>query len=110
MLLNVFNGKELERFDATISPSNPGSWRIMEKCGFQPAAFEVRQTDPVLDLDGREFETPLALEVYIVNFFEEKSLEPGVRYRMVEPNGALRTFSKHEKFQRIIYHFERKVE
>lgn len=105
-----FKGKELERFDATASPSNPGSWRIMEKFEFQPAAFKVLQIDPVLDLDNLEFETPLALESHIVNFFEENSLEPGVRYRMVDTNGTLRTFSKHEDFQLIKYHFERKVE
>lgn len=105
-----FDEKELERFDATASPSNPGSWRIMERFKFQPAAFNVPKADPVLDLDGREFETPLALETHIVNFFEENSLEPGVRYRMVDTNGALRTFSKHKDFQRIKYHFERKVE
>lgn len=40
---NCFGGQPLNRFDATASPSNTASYRILEKCGFKAAASNVQK-------------------------------------------------------------------
>ncbi len=104
-----FGGKELCRFDATASPSNPGSWKILDKFGFKAANFKVKSSDPVLNLEQNEFSSPENLEEHMVKLFDTSSntlLTSGFRYRLIDPEGNVRTFSKHEKYARIKYHFE----
>lgn len=108
-----FGDRELARFDATASPTNPCSWKILEKFNFMPAAFKVAHLEPTVDLDHKDFESPEKLEEHIVKLFDVSGVQPlkvGVRYRLIDPEGKLRTFSKHENYDRIKYHFERSVE
>jgi RimJ/RimL family protein N-acetyltransferase len=104
-----FGGKTLERFDATASPSNPGSWKILDKFGFGAATFKVENLETPLDLDNRELQSPQALEENILNLFHGSGDNPykiDTRYQLIDTEGKLRTFSKHAKYDRIKYHFE----
>lgn len=108
-----FGGEVLKRLDATASPSNPGSWKILDKYDFKPAKFNLSEKETVLDLDGGGIEKLEEVEEEVLKLFDisssEKPLKVGLRYRMVDSEGTLRTFSKHTQYDRIKYHFEREV-
>jgi RimJ/RimL family protein N-acetyltransferase len=108
-----FDGQELNRFDATASPSNPGSWKILEKFGFEAAASKVQNLEDTLDLDNKELQSPQALEEELLKLFDSSgdiSYKIATRYRLIDTDGAVRTFSKHATYDRIKYHFERSVQ
>ena len=109
---SCFGGQVLIRLDATASPSNPGSWKILDKYDFEPAISNLSKKETVLDLEGIEsFEE---VEQKTLKLFDISStdtpLKVGVRYRMIDSDGKLRTFSKHAQYERIKYHFEREVQ
>lgn len=102
-----FDGKVLERFDATASPSNPRSWKILEKFQFQAAASKVQDTDP-LDFEQKEIQSPQDLEKELLKIYDivDSSYTVGTRYKLIDHEGKQRTFSKHNRFDRIKFHFE----
>jgi GNAT superfamily N-acetyltransferase len=108
-----FDGQELNRFDATTSPSNPGSWKILEKFGFEAAVSKVQNLEDTLDFDNKEFQSPQALEGELLKLFDSSgdvSYKIATRYRLIDTDGAVRTFSKHATFARIKFHFEHPVQ
>jgi GNAT superfamily N-acetyltransferase len=108
-----FGGKPLDQLDATASPSNIASWKILVKLGFEAAKCDLGATDTVIDYDHKEFESSNAMESDLLSHFAPTSittdveqLMPGKRYRMIDPEGNVRTFSKHARWERMKYHFE----
>lgn len=108
-----FDGQELSRFDATASPSNPGSWKILDKLGFKAAASQVQDLENPLDFDNKELQSPQALEETLLKLFDSSgdvSYKISTRYSLIDPEGKERTFSKHASYDRIKYHFEHSVQ
>ena len=109
-----FGGKALERMDATSSPVDVASWKVLDKNNFHPAKANVDQSfvieiDP--DLCRVEGKIDFALmEQYIMKTYytlgAENKLQEGVRYAMTDPEGRARTISKSTRFNKLKYHFE----
>lgn len=108
-----FQEQPLSRLDATASPNNPGSWRILDKLSFGPAASKLKSKEVVLDLgtQGDAAQNPVdhILKLYDASH-NEPPLEKGVRYQLVDEEGRLRTFSFHDMYNALRYHFERVVD
>jgi len=110
-----FDGKPLEQIDATASPSNVGSWKILIKTGFKAAKCNLESTEIIIDYDHKEFESLATMEAELLKLFDiaksntDQPLIPGKRYRMIDPKGQLRTISKHTKWERMKYHFENTI-
>ncbi|NCP61750.1 MAG: GNAT family N-acetyltransferase [Alphaproteobacteria bacterium] len=107
-----FGGKPLEGFDATASPSNPGSWCVLKKHGFKAAITNVDCGETVADFDGKElepseFENEL-MKLYTVDTILETPLERGIRYHVIGTDGTLHTVSHHKNFNRMKLHLELK--
>jgi hypothetical protein len=109
-----FGGKPLDQLDATASPSNPASWKILVKTGFEAAQSDLESQEVVIDYDQREFSSLKNMENELLKLFEPATaldyqpLLPGKRYSMIDPEGNLRTISKHTRWERMKYHFENK--
>jgi GNAT superfamily N-acetyltransferase len=121
-----FGEKALDQLDATASPSNPASWKILEKVGFKAAQCELAPEGEIdIDFDGKEFRATAsttwerqilelqAMEVELLKFYNSDPSTPrsvtfasGKRYRMIDPEGNERTVSKHKQWNRMKYHFE----
>jgi len=111
-----FGGKEgskaLDQLDATASPSNPASWKILDKLAFEPAKCNLESTTVVIDYEHKEFASLITMEEELLKLYDAsttslgKTLEPGKRYRMIDPDGKVRTVSKHARGNRMKYHFE----
>ena len=110
-----FGGKPLEQLDATASPSNPASWRILDKLKFKSAKCDLASSEITFDFERKEFHTSKAeslkaMESELLELFGPENngtLQAGKRYRMVDPDGKLRTVSKHARWDRMKYHFEK---
>lgn len=100
-----FGGKALECLDATASPSNEGSWKILDAAGFGPAQYKLIQEDPIVDFQ----KNCMRLQEMEKEIFQMKNIEMGKRYRLIDINGKLRTFSIHEKYKTVKFHFEKKI-
>lgn len=110
-----FGGKVLERLDATASPSNPASWKILVKNNFHRAISGTSGERLVIEVDRDKCHNLgkidyKAMETHVLEkYFSEEAeqhLEEGVRYLMKDPEGKERTLSKHKGFKRLKYHFE----
>lgn len=102
-----FEGEALSRLDATASPDNPGSWKILTKTGFTAAATNVSSPDAyILDLDASEDEVLGRLKSLFDATQTDSSLEPGKRYRIIDPHGNLQTVSFKIQYDCFKYHFE----
>lgn len=108
-----FGGQVLTRLDATASPTNPASWKILTKHGFKAAAFKVGKFEAVMDLDGQDVDLS-SVETRLLSLHDASQvplpLERGTRYQMIDTDGTVRTFSAHAKWDRIKFHFERAVD
>tara|TARA_R110002111_G_scaffold77330_1_gene122751 strand:- start:526 stop:1452 length:927 start_codon:yes stop_codon:yes gene_type:complete len=105
-----FGGQPLSRFDATASPSNPGSWYILKKHGFVAAKTNVRGTEAVADFDGREL-TPKAFEGELMKLYSvetplDEALAKGVRHQVIGTDGSLFTVSHHNTYDCMKLHVE----
>lgn len=107
-----FGGKSLKRIDATASPANPASWRLLKRNGFEPARIQndtggaAGAENLLVEIDLKGLEGP-ELEKALLTLFEgDNALEPGKRYQVNVPNWGLFTFSFKERFGRIKFHFE----
>jgi hypothetical protein len=49
-----FEGKALDQLDATASPSNVASWRILDGLSFQAAVNDLENSESHIDFDGKE--------------------------------------------------------
>ena len=116
-----FAGKPLDQLDATASPRNVASWKILLRQGFQPAVCEVDTEVEVIDLlssvfEGQgddEVEDYKQMEDHVLKTYftqEAPSLVSGKRYPFVDHRGFVWTLSKHSRFGRLKFHFERKIE
>lgn len=109
-----FDEQVLDQFDATASPRNAGSWRILDRHRFSPAATNLSSEDPVADFDHTGMTYP-EMEAKLVERFDvdktDKSdlLKAGVRYRMIDTDGNPRTVSRHTTWECMKYHFEQPV-
>ena len=110
-----FGGKRLERVDATASPANVGSWRILDRHGFKAAVSHLN-TEREIDFEWGEYggtaeQQVLALEKDLEKLYVgDTPLTSGVRYALTDPNGNERTFSLSSSYNRIKFHFEHTVE
>tara|TARA_A100000171_G_scaffold48981_2_gene57245 strand:- start:1086 stop:2024 length:939 start_codon:yes stop_codon:yes gene_type:complete len=101
-----FSGAALERFDATASPSNPGSWKALKKNGFCAASFKVEDDETVADFDGKEL-TFKDWESDLITVTREYCLPIGKRFKVVGLDGDIYTVSQHPRFkERMKLHFE----
>lgn len=108
-----FSGKTLERLDATASPSNIGSWKILLKNKFTKADSGTSNNRKIIEVDNEQccisgkinYE---AMEKHIIEkyFTQTQELKEGIRYLMIDPEGNERTLSKHKGYNRLKYHFE----
>jgi RimJ/RimL family protein N-acetyltransferase len=98
-----FGKRELQRLDSTSSIANLASVKILDKVGFKPALSAVKDLKPVLDFSKKEVQD---LESEVLKLFDEEVLKKGCRYRLIDHEGNMRTFSHHEKYKHIKYHFE----
>lgn len=111
---HCFGDKPLDQLDATASPSNPASWKILVNVGFKPATCGLEWPEATIDYDHKEFDSFKAMEDELLTLFEPSSninsrpLSPGKRYCMIDPEGKIRTVSKHPRWKRMKYHFEHK--
>jgi RimJ/RimL family protein N-acetyltransferase len=96
-----FGGEVLYRIDATASPDNPGSVKILDKNGFVAAILDVGE---VIDYSGESY-TDLLI-IILKQKITEGELVPGQRYKLIDCDGVERTFSYSERFNKIKYHFE----
>ena len=107
-----FDGEALKQIDATASPANAGSWKVLEKQGFGAAITNVQtiEGDFTIDLDGKELDAR-GVENHLLRLYTNGGpLEAGKRYHMVGTDGSERTFSKNTHFDRMKYHYERAIE
>jgi len=103
-----FENAPLETLYATARPANPGSWKIFDRLNFQPSALEAEDAEPVLNFDHQEFASLDVFESKILeSFTSSEPLKTGVHYSLVDPEGRVRTFSKHEEYGSLRYHFEK---
>ncbi len=113
-----FMEKPLEWLDATASPSNVASWYPMVQNGFQPAVW--KRAERIIDLTTGPFEgagdSDLAvqyqeMEKYILekSFTGEDPIPAGQRLCLVDHRGKEWTLSKHERWNRLKFHFEYQV-
>ncbi|NRA89626.1 MAG: GNAT family N-acetyltransferase [Simkaniaceae bacterium] len=105
-----FGGQRLNRFDATASPSNPGSWYILKKHGFVAAKTNVRGTEIIADFDGHDL-TPIAFEEELMKLYSietplDEVLAKGVRYQVLGTDGSLFTVSHHSTYDCMKLHVE----
>ncbi len=104
-----FHGKPLGRLDATASPKNPGSWKILDHY-FSAAVARLDSRDPI-DWDQKEFSSFEEMEGDFLKLYDVMAqtdpLKPGVRYKFIDPDGKMRTISKHTGYHCLKYHFER---
>lgn len=107
-----FGDLPLKRIDATASPANPASWRLLKRNGFEAArlgqglggAAEAENVLVDVDLEGLD---GAELEAKLLTLFEgDNSLVPGKRYQVNLPEWGLFTFSFKQSFGRIKFHFE----
>lgn len=114
-----FGGKELDQLDATASPSNVASWKILAGLGFEPAQCNVPNPEEIIvDYDHKDFGGSLkqnyeSLETELLALFKDgeeasQQLKAGQRYVMIDLDGKKRVFSKHTRWDRIKFHFEKK--
>lgn len=92
-----FGGKPLDQLDATASPSNPASWKILDKLGFESAKIDLALEDVKIDFQDKEFASFKEVESELLKLFDTKKLEKGKRYKMIDPKGYERTVSKHSR-------------
>ena len=107
-----FGGKELENLDATASPTNLVSWKILEKAGFYSANYKLDNSTNI-DFDLKEIsyknlEEEL-LKLYDSQQSQNKNLKINKRYCLTDMDGKQRIFSKHQKWNRIKFHFEKSL-
>jgi hypothetical protein len=107
-----YEGKALDQLDATASPSNVTSWRILDGLSFQAAVNGLESSESLIDFDGKELGYA-QMEAKLLELFDSQytssPLKSGQRYRMIDINAKVRTFSKHATWDRIKYHFEMKM-
>lgn len=107
-----FNGKPLGRLDATASPKNPGSWKILDR--YFSSARARLDSHTVIDWDQKDFSSFGEMEEAFLKLYEvtarDGPLTPGVRYKFIDPDGKPRTVSKHPDYQCLKYHFEHLVQ
>lgn len=110
-----FDGKILDRLDATASPSNPASWKILVKNNFHRAYSCTSEERPIIEVDVDHCHTLKgvdykAMEEHILQKYYAQDaispLEEGIRYLMIDPEGNEKTLSKHKGYSRLKYHFE----
>lgn len=105
-----FGGKSLDQLDATASPSNPASWKILDRLKFKSARCDLASNDITIDFERKEFDSSKSMEAELLPMFDPGkggALQAGKRYRMIDPDGKLRTVSKHARWDRMKYHFEK---
>ena len=114
-----FGGKALQRIDATTSPANVASWKVLDKNNFHPAIINDNDQNLVIKVDADrccvegkiDFDL---MEQYIMKTYytlgAENKLQEGVRYSMIDPEGQARTISKSTDFDKLKYHFEYDVQ
>jgi len=108
---SCFGGKPLDQLDATASPANAASWKILERAGFTAAKCSLENPDVItINFDGKDFGSFADMEKELLKLYEDPNndnpLKGSKRYRMIDPAGKERTVSKHIKYQRMKYHFE----
>lgn len=105
---NCFGGQPLQRIDATARLSNQASGKILIKNGFKAAQNNVCKDIPPIDFVDHPVDSLGALETRLARFYDgsaDTALEVGKRYRLIDPEGHLRTFSRKERGY-FSYHFE----
>ncbi len=109
-----FGGERLKRFDATASPSNPGSWYILKKHGFTAAKTNVKGDEAVADFDNKDLDPRAFENALMVLYTAETSLEAplikGIRYQVVGTDGSLVTVSHHTGYDCMKLHVELPLE
>jgi RimJ/RimL family protein N-acetyltransferase len=116
-----FGGEVLNQLDATSSPSNIPSWKILDYVGFSHAVCDVDsdKQETIINYDGKEFSSERLLqyelmEKEILKLFNpthnDTPLKSAKRYFMIDIDGKERTFSKHAQWDRIKYHLEKKMD
>ncbi len=103
-----FGGDVLRRFDATYSPLNIASGRILGKAGFVNAQTSLC-TDNVFDLTGTglSFAKTEDAEKIAVRFLEGR--EKNKIYTCVDQEGVEHTLSYKENFGSFRFHVEREI-
>lgn len=102
-----FGGEVLYRMDATASPSNPGSWKVLTKVGFTNASTGVASIDEyILDMDGSDALVEDCLQPLFDASQSDTPLLPNTRYLMVDGDGNLQTVSYKNRWECFKYHFE----
>lgn len=108
-----FDEKPLGRLDATASPKNPASWKILDHY-FSAALSRVDSSTDFIDWDQKEFTSFEEMEDAFLKLYDviaqTDPLNSGVRYRFIDPDGEERTVSKHASYNCLKYHFEHFVQ
>lgn len=118
-LFRCFGGEPLNQLDATASPSNVASWKILLIQGFTAAQYGLDKSAPVIDLSSddnflgdpyNEIEDCRLMEQYVLKFFlEQRHLLPSKRYTFIDHKNRTFTISFDPRFKRLEYHFEKVV-
>ncbi len=111
-VFQCFEGKPLDQIYACASPANPGSVKILEKVGFNPASYHLKSTAVAIDFDQREFDSLQAMDNELLKLFDptgDLKLIPSQHYRMIDPDGKERTVSLRPEWGQMRYHVEYKV-
>ena len=113
-----FGNQPLDQLDATSSPANVPSWKILLSRGFGPAKCGLDKDAEGIKLSAGDFagkadneiEDYRLMEEYVLRtYFDEKAprLVAGKRYAFIDHRGRPWTLSKHARFNRLKFHLER---
>lgn len=103
---NCFGNVALNQLDATASPVNIASWKILERTGFRAAQCK---TEYLADFETTNVETYFDLNAKLMTLFDSNTspnLPVGKRFSFTDHEGKLRTFSKHTQYEKLKFHFE----
>eukprot|EP00039_Didymoeca_costata_P032630 m.38638 g.38638 ORF g.38638 m.38638 type:complete len:277 (+) comp9457_c1_seq1:199-1029(+) len=103
-----FGGQAVHQIEATASPANAGSWKVLVKNRFKARAkFDIEvNVDIAKEKLGKEkfwedFEKEL-----IQRYFSDGSIDSSKYVRILDPEGNPRTVKYDPRFSRIKYFFE----
>jgi RimJ/RimL family protein N-acetyltransferase len=99
-----FEGEPLKRLDATASPSNCASWRILEKNGFVAAEYKLESKEILFDCSNWNCSYN-EMEARILSGEINDKLLVDKRFRIIDIDSKQRTISK-KGYGKLKYHFE----
>ena len=104
---SCFQGKPLEKLEATTSPLNEPSWKLLKSLGFYAKPIETEKKIEV-NYKGQTLNKMVHGLTDLFNR-EENPLSKGELYSMIDHNSEKRTVSFHETWNIVKWHVEKNL-